>query len=252
MRPIFDNTAPTSASTASTLASNMLTVAFCFSSTSSSSGAFKGQLAESHFLVLSQPKGNRLVMEFSGIFTTDFCFPLEWNSARPQRWSVSNPAAVQGYLSHTEHRTATSWTSPAAPGSGQSCTRWAVPPGWRRPRCLRWGEIYRWTRPCTGRSARHLLAGWRPSHPSHRSFYKRRCSTGTAATAPPARCACRWWNSPADWCRILIWCRWCRTPCLWGNTHTHTHRPMVNFETEPLTSRIRKRSGCTVRLGLVM
>lgn len=108
MWPIFDKTVPTSASTASSLASIMLTVAFCLSS-ASSSGAFEGQLAESHFLVLSQPKGSRLVMEFSGIFATNFCFPLEIElrqGLRVEVWAIQLRSKVTLVIQNAQQQQA--------------------------------------------------------------------------------------------------------------------------------------------------
>lgn len=113
--------------------------------------------------------------------------------------------------------------SPAAPGSGRSCKRWADPPGWRKPRFLRLAERCRWTRPCTGPSSRRLPGGCKPWGPCRRSSHMRRCSTGKATRARPALCACRWRSSPADWCRISIVYRLSRKPSLWRTD-------MISFE----------------------
>lgn len=111
--------------------------------------------------------------------------------------------------------------SPATPCFGQSCMHWAVPPGWRKPHFLQWGERCHWTHLYIGQSSHHLLGECKPWHPSHKSSYKRRCNTGKATRAHPVLCACRWRSSPADWCRISILCRLSQTPSLWKR-----HRPI--------------------------
>lgn len=107
---------------------------------------------------------------------------------------------------------------PAAQDSGRSCRHWVAPPGWRRPRCLRSEGKCRWTRRCTGRSARHLPAGWRSLSPCRRSSCRCCCNTGRAAIGRPAPCACRWRSFLAGWCRTSVWCMLSQTPCL-GTTH---------------------------------
>lgn len=152
-------------------------------------------------------------MKFSATAQTSFavshCTWLQWRC----RGFLCEISVWQRAQSVNKYR-----VSPAARGSGRSCRRWVDPPGWKRPRCLRSEGRCRWTRLCTGRSAHHLLAGWRSLSPSRRSSCRCCCNTGRAAMGRPPLCACRWRSSLAGWCRTSVWCRLSQTPCLREDT----------------------------------